>query len=303
MLRTTTVLTVFVLALALAACGDDADVDTGGSSTTSTSATSSTTSTIADTTTTTSGATPTTGSTVPASARQLLISVEEGGGFVPYGTDFAAVPNLVLGDGTTFAGAPVVAIYPGPAMNPVNTGTIPSNRRADLLRAAKDAHLDAAKLDVGQPGVADVPTTTIRVRLDGVVHEHAVYALGFEGPGLTAEQMATRAAIKGFVDAVRDASSTAANAAYKPTGFQLIALRYDPAQQGPDGVAPNHLDWPFADIALAGDPHCIALTGSRAKTFAALLPQATQITVWTHPADHAQYRLVVRATLPVSPAC
>ncbi len=145
-MRRATALLVLVL-LVLSSCGGDDDaVGTDSSSTSSSTSSSSTTST-------TVGADPTTtptkpagqgddpaGPSTPASSGVIRISV--GGGFSPYGADFAAVPTLVLADGTAFTGGATTMQYPGPAISPVSTGRLSSTQVASLLDAAKAAGLD-----------------------------------------------------------------------------------------------------------------------------------------------------------------
>ena len=134
--RVLTLLALVVMALAGTACSDDDAVETG------------------------SGA----GSGAPD---DVVISITLGGGFVPYGTDFASVPTLVLRDGTVLIGGATTAIYPGAALSPVVTGAPPDGRLDALLEAAEAAGLDAEQVDAGEPGVTDVPTTTIKVAFAG----------------------------------------------------------------------------------------------------------------------------------------
>jgi hypothetical protein len=269
-------------ALLLAACGDDTNVDTGADPSP-------------------------TDSTDPggdSDATEVAISIEVGGGFVPFGYDFAAVPTVVHDNGTAFTGGPTTAIFPGPALSPVLTGVIDADELATLLDAAEQVGLGSdSELDTGLPGVTDMPTTTIKVRVDGEVFEHSVYALsyGSEFPddvatGITDEQAEVRAAIAGFVSDVNDAVSAVASEPYVAEAYDLLPQPIGDEEQATD-VAPNELDWPFAS-PIVEDGSCMHLDGDDATTFTDLLDQATQITVWTDTSNGMAYRLVARTVIP-----
>jgi hypothetical protein len=284
MRRATAALSVLLLVVVGAACGNDDDpVATGGP--------------------------PATGEPT-----DVILRITTGGGFVPYGYDFATVPTIVQRDGTVLVGGAVTMQYPGAALTPVVTGKLAAADLQHLLDAARDAGLDQAELDAGQPGITDNPTTTIVVELDGKQHEHAVYALGFGGAedagggggdtGLTAEQVAVRTAVQGFVSEVSDKVTAAADEPFVPTGYQVIAQPVDPAAPPPEEPLPNDLDWPFADLTLPSPDQggCLDVDGARTAPFAELLAKATQITIW-HTADGGTFHLSVRATLPGDDAC
>ena len=200
----------------------------------------------------------------PASSGVIRISV--GGGFSPYGADFAAVPTLVLADGTVFTGGATTMQYPGPAISPVSTGRLSSTQVASLLDAAKAAGL-TTKRDYGQPGITDVGTTTITVVLDGTTYTAAVYALGYEdgAGGLAAEQRAAREKVSVFVGKVGDAVSAAATGTFAPTAYQVLSTPSQPTSSYPD-PKPNTLDWPFSAKPLVEGP-CRDLTGADADAF------------------------------------
>jgi hypothetical protein len=287
-------LPVLLLVAVLSACGSSHDETAHTTGTTST---------------TVKPSTSTTGAPTPATA-DVIISIVSGGGFVPYGYDFAAVPTLVLRDGTVLTAGAMTMQYPGAAVNAVVTGRLSAEDVAALLAAAKRAGLDGDHLDAGRPGVSDQPTTTIVVEVDGRRHSNQAYGLGDGGdpsrggPGLTAEQAAVRKAMGGFVRTVSDTATRVATRPYGPTGYQVVAQPIDPASSSGQDIEPNDLDWPFADLSLTAgvDGRCVDVAGSRTATFAAVLGKATQITRW-HTADGATYSLSIRATLPGYPDC
>jgi hypothetical protein len=283
MRRALVVLPALLLALASAACGDDQKVASDGSTTS------------------------TTGPAVPGRAADVVLAITSGGGFVPFGTDFANVPLKVQRDGTVYTGGAVRAIYPGPALTPVMTGRVSVSELAHVLDEAKAAGLAEERLDAGEPGVTDMPTTTITVELDGQVHEHAVYALDFgtdptmgAPSGLTPAQSDVRAKLSAFQTEVADLVLRTADQPYVPTAYQVLASIADPAA-GTSDVTPNELTWPVADVALV-EGRCVDVDAAHAPALADLLDQATQITIW-HDDTGAAWHLVVRATLPGDEPC
>jgi hypothetical protein len=271
------VLAVLLFALLLAgtaSCGDDAEVRTGDQP---------------------PGSTDGHGAGDP----QLAISIEVGGGFAPYGSDFLSPPTVVLDDGTVFTGGATIAIYPGPAISPVLTGSIDGDELRALLDEAGAAGLTAdGELDTGQPGITDMASTTITVRVDGTTFEHSIYALSGApdmGPelGLTRPQLELREQLATFVQHVTDAAAGSATDPYPPTAYEVLA---SPASGEDPQVEPNHLDWPLAAPIEAGA--CQRVEGDDAAALAPILAKATEITVWTDPGTGDRYQLRFRAVLP-----
>lgn len=277
--------------LVLSSCGGDDDTVGTDSTSSSTSSSSSSTST-----TTSEGVDPT-----PPTAASGVIRISVGGGFSPYGADFAAVPTLVLADGTAFTGGAITLEYPGPPILPVTTGRLSRQQVDGLLDAAKAAGLTRTR-DYGQPGVTDVGTTTISVVIDGTTSTTAVYALGYEGgpgDGLTAAQREARADVAEFVREVGDAVSAAATGSFEPTAYQVLATPSQPASSYED-PKPNELDWPVPAKPLAEGP-CQDLTGADAAAFRSALGKASQITVWR--SGGRDWQVIARATLPGDDPC
>lgn len=276
-----TVALLLAAVVALAACGDGDEVSTGSTSSTTRPG----------------------DATDPAvgTAAGAVLRIVTGGGFVPFGTDFAVVPDLVLADGTVLTGAPITLQYPGPPVHPVATGRIGEEELDRLLEAAVDAHLDEER-DFGEPNVADVPSTTITVVLDGEAHETQVPALEAteaEG-GLTDEQRRARAEVRDFVAAAREVVSAAAGESFAPTAYQVVAMTTAPAGDAQQEPQPNELDWP-ADVPPLSEGPCTDVTGPAATALASALEDATAITVWRSGGRH--WQVAVRAALPGDAPC
>lgn len=273
MRRTLALLAVPLLALTAVACGSDDDpVEAGGD---------------------------------PAPPGRPVLTIAVGGGYVPFGYDFAAVPLVIEADGDVLTGGAITLEYPGPPVLPVVTGHLDEATVARLLRHARDAGLAAEELDAGQPGVTDQPSTTISVVLDGVLRTHSIYALDFgledPDPSLSADQLAVRRQVNDLVGDVRDAVTAAAVDLYEPTAYQVLAAASAPAADSTEEPRPNEVAWPFADLAL-DEATCVDVPPARADQLRQALAGASAATVWRDAAG-ATWRLSVRALLPGDEPC
>jgi len=152
---------VLVLALAAAACANAAAPGAGGAS-----------SPIAH----------------ASDPNALLLRVDTSGGFVAPSVLQGHVPTFSLyGDGRAVTVGAQIEIYPQPALPPVLVRTVDEAGIQRLLAAAIRAGLDrdASYTDLGSVGIADAPTTTFTLAVDGRVHTVEVYALGMDGGGVS----------------------------------------------------------------------------------------------------------------------
>ena len=266
------------------------------------------------------GPTPTTAPEEPSSdGADLVVSIEVGGGFTMPGFDFRNPPQAVVyADGTTFSQGAVTAIYPGPAVTPIVTGTISDDAITQILAAAEEAGLTEGGLDVGQPPIADASTTTITISVDGVTHVTEVYALGLASPrpadgelpddgalpgdeampGVTDEQAQVRQGVFDFTQLVSELVTAGEEDMWQPDRYRVLPL--DPGMLGGQEMDPATIEWPFPDIDLvAGE--CVPVTGVDADVFRGLLEDATEITRWSDDGD--VWALSVRPVLPHEPNC
>jgi hypothetical protein len=239
----------------------------------------------------------------------LFVSVEVGGGFVPIGFDFRTMPRAVIyDDGTTLSPGAVAAIYPGPAVLPVTEGQVDDEQLRRLVAAATTAGLlDDIEADFGNPPVADAPTTTVTVVVDGEVHVTSVYALGMADeslpgaglPGADGPQLEARERVSQFVDLVSHTVVSAEGDRYVPDRYRVLAL---PPDQGDDAVVgPDEREWPFPDVALV-EGECTSIGGDRAVEFRSAIEAATEITRWRTDAGQL-FTLSIRPVFPHEPAC
>ncbi len=103
----------------------------------------------------------------------------------------------VYGDSRVISEGPQVAIYPGPALPNVLVQKI-SSISVDSLVNARLSHGVGRGIDLGQPLVADAPSTKFTVLTKDGPKLTEVYALGIgdDGSGLTAEQKSARRALR-----------------------------------------------------------------------------------------------------------
>lgn len=120
----------------------------------------------------------------PTGAGEVVVQVMVDGGFVPPEVALATVPaRTVLGDGTVVTPAPTPAIYPGPALAPLQAVKVSSATVDGLVARAAKLGLLAGPLQFGQPPVADAPNTTVTIAAGGRTHRHVAAALGIADEG------------------------------------------------------------------------------------------------------------------------
>ena len=255
----------------------------------------------------------------------LLLRVDTGGGFVAPSVLQGHVPSFSLyGDGRIVAVGAQIDVYPQPALPPVLVRTVDEAGIQRLLDAALRAGLgrDASYTDLGSVGIADAPTTTFTLSVDGATHTVEVYALGMSGGGVatmpSAEARARRL-LEAFAGDVQDldrwlpAGSLTSDRPFVPDAMAVTVSRYHREQ----GLREPATAWPGAS-GLAGFGDASGGTGGglapqpdgarcgvvRGPDLAALLPlarSANQLTPWT--SGGTRWALVFRPLLPDQTTC
>lgn len=268
-----------------------------------------------------------------------LLQVRRSGGFVPWGWDFATVPELtVYAGGQAVTHGPQIEIFPPPALPNLLTTDLDGDDVRALVAAARDAGLLGETPDYGHPPVADAPTTFVTLRVDGVTVEHAAEALGLAGEeggavaagpgagepladeagpddgvlsGLSPEQRRARVALADFIiHAHGVVGSVGGEEPYDVPGFAVAALpapqEEAPAEESPEGSLPVEepvapvLDWPL-DLPLAQARECALVTGEEARALRDVLV-GTVRTARFHQ-DGVRYDVAVRPLLPHERTC
>ena len=138
------------------------------------------------------------GITYPTGANQMILRIAQGGGFTSPAYNLTALPMFSLfGDGVLVTPGAQIEIYPGPALPAIAQQRLSVDAIQSLLKAAIAAGLDTDReyVDMGSVGIADAPTTTFTLTVDGQTHTTNVYALGELGAkpdGMSQEEYQAR---------------------------------------------------------------------------------------------------------------
>jgi len=265
------------------------------------------------TTSTTSG-----GGTIdhPTGARQLVLRVATGGGFTAPEYQLRTIPEFSLyGDDSIITPGPQIEIYPPPALPSIQTQPVSEDGVQAILQAAIDAGVDTGvdMTDMGSTMIADAPTTTFTISVNGATNTFAVYALGMGSgdcpKGMAAAECDARTALSSFVgqlsklDGWLPAGSLGEMATYDPTGSRVYVgdVRHD--EQLPQKKAAWPLEPPLASF---GDDtgtgyRCGVVTGSDWTTLQPVAAGTNELTPWT--SDGTSYGLVFRPLLPDETGC
>lgn len=229
----------------------------------------------------------------------LVVTLDHHGGFVPVERAVGDVPDVVLlGDGTVLSPAPVIAIFPGPALTPYQVGHLDEAEVDELVAEVEALDPDADYgLPAGGPQVADAADTTVRLLRGGaVVREVTAYALGL------VDETGARAELAAVVERLGEAGGGTGEEGYEPTAVRV----HDVTDQAGDPPASTTtvdgqpgepvgrvLGWPLAHDGRA----CTEVTdAAEVDAVLGVLAEATQLDWFA--TDAGPRRLVVVPILP-----
>ena len=200
----------------------------------------------------------------PTGKTDVVLQVSAGGGFVPVEYNLTQIPGFTLyGDGTVIVTGPMIEIYPQPALPNLQTTTISEEAMQEILSAAKEAGLFANDVDYGQPGITDMPTTTITINADGKTYVSNIYALGMEQGAARPDHGA--AAGPGRRSLEFDRQAVRPDRLPEPARLKWEAVRLHRAGRLQPARRPQHrsgrrptcsptsLDWPLGDLSTLGE--------------------------------------------------
>ena len=246
------------------------------------------------------------GSSVPVPADQLVLRVEQFGGFAGPNAQLGQLPAVsVYGDGRVITQGPQIAIYPGPALPNVQVQQA-SPATVDGL-VAKGRQLAAAAADLGQPGVADGGTTRITVA-GRTISVYALQETQPNDPALTTAQRDARAKLAAFVEQLTElptAKGMPEAQPYQPSALAVLSRPWvKPADDLPS--PPAVTAWPGP--ALPGDylqqgpkQGCLTVTGAGVSEVLAAAKTANQNTPWK--SGTAVWSVTFRPLLPDESGC
>jgi hypothetical protein len=250
-------------------------------------------------------------------ATQVVLRIERGGGFVPIEYSLTDMPMFSLfGDGLVVIPGAQIEIYPGPALPAMSQMRLTPEAIQLLLQKAVDAGLDVDRdyTDLGSIGIADAPTTTFTLTIDGQVHTTNVYALGMldtAPDGMDPDEFQARQDLLALQDYAMDLSwlpegTVSDEGMFEPSGLRVFVGDYRPD----DALVEPPIDWPLTPALSAfGDPvqngpegmRCGAVTGDDAAVLVPLVNQANQLTPWV--SDGTRFGLLLRPLLPDETGC
>jgi hypothetical protein len=257
------------------------------------------------------------GISYPTQADQVVLRIEQGGGFVTLQYNLTSIPLFSLfGDGLVVSPGAQIDIYPGPALPALTRERLSADAIQQLLQAAVDAGLntDRSYTDLGSVGIADAATTTFTLTIDGTTHTTEVYALNELGPkpdGMSREEYQARRDLSAFQAKATDLSWLPQDAisdqgSYQPSALRLFASDY---QADPNLTEPP-IGWPLSTaLSTFGDPvqggmsgiRCGVVAADAAATLLPLVEQANQLTPWT--SEGTRYGILFRPLLPDESGC
>lgn len=263
------------------------------------------------------GGTGSDGISYPTGADQVVLRIEQGGGFVAFEYHLTSMPMVsVFGDGLVVTPGAQIEIYPGPALPALTQQRLSPDAIQLLLQAAIDAGLGTDRSYTDFMMVSDMPTTTFTLTVDGQTHTTQVYALGFGEPGpkpdgMSEEEYRARKELVAFEAKATDLGwlpqgSVSASETYHPSALRVFSSTYRPDQS----LTEPAVAWPLTPgLATFGEPvangpegfRCGAVTGEDAATLLPLVEQANQLTPWT--SGDARYTLLLRPLLPDESGC
>ncbi len=257
----------------------------------------------------TPAATPVEGLAHPTGPDDIILSYDEGGGFVPIEFLAAHVPYFTLyGDGTVVFVQGSAPVEPGAGNvmtgQPIRTAKLTEEQVQDLLLyALTDGGLANAKESYSNQMVADASTATFTVSADNDTKTVSAYALGMQSePG---PDTATLKQLEMLAGRLRDfdQGGTLASDPYVPTAYRAVLLE----STGVQGVQVREWPWPdltVEDFALPADPNSLQ---QRTRTMTPDEVAALGIDgyeggissgLWVKGTDGKTYSVAVRPLLP-----
>ena len=182
----------------------------------------------------------------------VLLRYEEGGGFMMAGYAASQAPIFTLyGDGTVIFRNPMLDVPPaqGSTMtfNPLRTAKLSEEQIGELLTLALgEGGLAAARPKYDNMMVSDASTAVFTIDAGGIKKTVSVYALGMEPQAGDPDTIA-KTAFKKLADRLADfdQGGSITTAVYEPEAYRASII------ESPGMVAPDIIDWPWADLTVA----------------------------------------------------
>lgn len=246
----------------------------------------------------------------PAQAEVLLV-VEDVGGFVPVEWNLTRVPRfVVMTDGTVHSVGPTTLEYPGKALPNIRTTDVGAEGVQELLGIVEEMGLPEITEERNQDAmqsIADAAETVVTFFDADGSHTFSVYALGMPDVSVEDERAAALEELIAVLD--RLVAEGEDVGAYQPERVEAFARPAQPPA-GPDDPGAefaNVAEWPlptaFAEMAESEvEFRCVLLEGAEATTFLDRMADANQATTFEH--DGAEYTVLAHPLFPhEQPSC
>lgn len=251
----------------------------------------------------------------PTGAGDLVLRIDQQGGFVPPSVLLSRFPPFSLfGDGTIVVEGPIPEIDPGPVLPNLQARTVDEAGIQRILEAARDAGLLGPDRAWTTMTASDLPTTVFTVNAGGERHAGSVYGLG-EQPNaeMSDQERDARTALSKFQDVVSGldtflpAGSLGPERPFQAAAVRLFVSDYQPSQD--PNLQQEPVQWPLAgSLADFGHPsqdrqgaRCGVVDGLDAQTLLADAQRANQLTPWV--SNGARFSLLFRPLLPDETGC
>jgi hypothetical protein len=233
---------------------------------------------------------------------------------------FITLPAFtLLGDGRVIVPGAQAAIFPGPALPPVQVRQLTEDGVQAVLGAVAASGQFAASAEWrgAQNFVADAADTVFTLNADGRTVTVSVYGLGTlipgeEPPNFPAAEKPVHQALGRLLERLSAPDTWLSATAwvadqtwqpYVPEALRLLVRNADADPPDNSGIANQELPWPtavdpatFGAATEFGDFRCGVVTGQDADVWFESLSNANQLTRFV--ADDHRYEVTVRPLLP-----
>jgi hypothetical protein len=246
----------------------------------------------------------------PSGAKDVVLEMEVGGGFVPMEFLATQAPTFTLyGDGVVVF-QPQLTQFPEPGpdgvtrLAPWRTAQLDAGQMDELLTfALGPGGLGAARESYAANGIADAPDTIFTVDAGGVKKTVSINALGLEQPG--GQDEAARKAFQKLAERLSnfDNGGTISTDAYVPASYRAVIFEREPdpvLKPVPwpwPTVKPSDFTQPPADGSGLPFPHRTITADEVAALKLGEAPGGMQGLVLQGP-DDKLYSFIIRPLLP-----
>ncbi len=231
----------------------------------------------------------------------LVLQVAQIGGFTTPEELASRLPVVsVYGDGRVVTPGAQIEIWPAPALPSVQVAQVDEATVRGLVDRAVAAGVTESG-DLGQPPLADAPTTRFTLVTGDGTTVREVYALT-ETPddAVSPEQAEARERLRGLVDELTAVGGEAEQ--YVP---QTVAAVVQPHTGGDPELPQPDVAWPGPELPgspLGAGLGCVSATGQQAADVLAAAAGANVLTPWV-AGDGSRWSIRFRPVLPHESGC